>query len=354
MEILDEKIKIKIINQFNNNKIEPSYENLIYKKVCNCDIFLAIPDGIKCFLWFTFFENKKVCFLIELKTANKEINKISLLSISFDISLCLNSIFYGTLIYKQNDLKKFILLEDIFYYKGNNISFLNFNEKLNIFKILFNNDIFQYVFNLKTSIVGLPLLNTDFNILMNEIKNNIKQYKIKYICFRFFNNSKKCLFLNYNCNIHQNHQNQEKSFFNNNKINRITKYKKYKEENEVFFIVKATVKTDIYNLFAVDHKGLEIFFDIAYIPDFKTSVMMNGLFRNIKENNNLDLLEESDDEEDFEDITLNKYVFLDKKYIMSCIYDYKFKRFIPKKIINNNELNKIVSYDSIIHKKNNN
>ena len=120
------------------------------------------------------------------------------------------------------------------------------------------------------------------------------------------------------------------------------------------FIVKATTKTDIYNLFAIDNKGLEIFFDIAYIPDFKTSVMMNGLFRNIKENNNLDLLEESDDEEDFEDITLNKYVFLDKKYIMSCIYDYKFKRFIPKKIINNTELSKIVSYDSIIHKKNNN
>ena len=35
---------------------------------------------------------------------------------------------------------------------------------------------------------------------------------------------------------------------------------------------------------------------------------MNKLFRNIKENNNLDLLEESDSEDEFENIQLDKYV----------------------------------------------
>ena len=34
----------------------------------------------------------------------------------------------------------------------------------------------------------------------------------------------------------------------------------------------------------------------------KQVLMMNSLFRTIKENNNLDLLEESDDEEEFENI----------------------------------------------------
>ena len=33
---------------------------------------------------------------------------------------------------------------------------------------------------------------------------------------------------------------------------------------------------------------------------------MNDLFRNIKENSNLDLLEESDDEDEFENISRNK------------------------------------------------
>ena len=40
---------------------------------------------------------------------------------------------------------------------------------------------------------------------------------------------------------------------------------------------------------------------------------MNNIFRNIKENDDLDKLEESDDEEEFEDISIDKYVFLNKK-----------------------------------------
>ena len=39
---------------------------------------------------------------------------------------------------------------------------------------------------------------------------------------------------------------------------------------------------------------------------------MNSIFRNIKENRNLDLLEESDDEDEFENINLDKYL-LNKK-----------------------------------------
>ena len=44
--------------------------------------------------------------------------------------------------------------------------------------------------------------------------------------------------------------------------------------------------------------------------------MMNTLFRDIKENRNLDV-EESDDEEEFENISLDKFVNLDKKYIVN-------------------------------------
>ena len=58
---------------------------------------------------------------------------------------------------------------------------------------------------------------------------------------------------------------------------------------------------------------------------------MNALFRNIKENRNLDSLEESDDEGEFEDISEDKFVFLDKEIIMSCVYNYTFKRWTPLK-----------------------
>ena len=63
---------------------------------------------------------------------------------------------------------------------------------------------------------------------------------------------------------------------------------------------------------------------------------MNSLFRIIKENNNLDLLEESDDEEEFENIRLDKFVNLEKKMKMKCVYMKKFNSWKPIEISNDN------------------
>jgi hypothetical protein len=76
----------------------------------------------------------------------------------------------------------------------------------------------------------------------------------------------------------------------------------------------------------------EEYFDIALIPDFTTSVMMNKLFRKIKENYNLDALEESDDEEEFENEKEDRFVYLDKTYNMVCLFNNKFKKWYPVKI----------------------
>ena len=80
--------------------------------------------------------------------------------------------------------------------------------------------------------------------------------------------------------------------------------------------------------------GKEVFYDTAFIPDYKTSVFMNKLFRVIKENANLDALEESDDEEEFENERIDKFVFLEKSYKMQCIFNFKFKKWVPVKLAN--------------------
>ena len=61
--------------------------------------------------------------------------------------------------------------------------------------------------------------------------------------------------------------------------------------------------------------------------------MMNKLFRNIKENSNLDAIEESDDEEEFQDNREDKYVYLDRSFNMLCEYNNKFKKWCPIKVI---------------------
>ena len=105
----------------------------------------------------------------------------------------------------------------------------------------------------------------------------------------------------------------------------------YNKERSVF-IVSADVQSDIYNLIHVDGK---YYTDVAYIPNYKISVFMNSLFRNIKENANLDTMEESDDEDDFNDIRFDKYVNLEKRISMECMYHKKCKRWIPLKIHQN-------------------
>ena len=66
--------------------------------------------------------------------------------------------------------------------------------------------------------------------------------------------------------------------------------------------------------------GKSIYYKHAAITDYKTSVYMNGIFRNIKENDDLDKLEESDDDEEFENISEDKYVDLKKELPFKCVY----------------------------------
>jgi hypothetical protein len=102
--------------------------------------------------------------------------------------------------------------------------------------------------------------------------------------------------------------------------------------------IKATIKDDIYNVLSDEDGISEKLIGIALIPTYKSSVMMNSLFRNIRENNNLDLLEESEDEEDFENVNENKYVNLDKSWLMNCVYSKKFKKWQPISIVHDNKL----------------
>ena len=94
------------------------------------------------------------------------------------------------------------------------------------------------------------------------------------------------------------------------------------------FNVSPDIQNDVYYL-RNDSNSEELF---AGIPDYKTSIMMNNIFRNIKENKNLDELEESDSEEEFENEKIDKFVYLDKCVRMLCEYNYKFKKWVPIKI----------------------
>ena len=63
-------------------------------------------------------------------------------------------------------------------------------------------------------------------------------------------------------------------------------------------------------------------------------MFLNSIFRTIKENTDLDNLELSDTEDEFENIDEDKYVDLKKSIYMRCRYNSKFKAWEPVSITN--------------------
>ena len=308
-------------------KIELSYETIVHNKV-QYDYMVAIPMGKKFFAWFTTYKDQNVCLLLESGVC-KQILSVQPVITSFDTSLCLGScgtIVYGTCFnYKQN---RFFSLEDCFYYKGVKQERCN---KLSIFKRMCEQDLGRYAFNSQCLVFGLPIIHTDYPTLVKQLEE--LPYKIYSVQCYNFSNSDIFTFR---------HQDFLQTFNTpvlvktpvknaNNSVKPTTAYVKQimntSFKTQVFKVVP-DIQADIYYLVAENGQR-----SVAYIPNYETSVMMNKLFRTIKENTNLDALEESDDEEEFENSQVDKFVFLDKSYNMSCTYNHKFKKWIPTKVV---------------------
>jgi hypothetical protein len=90
-------------------------------------------------------------------------------------------------------------------------------------------------------------------------------------------------------------------------------------------VICPDAQNDIYYVLRSPDEPITANTMIAHIPNYKTSVMMNALFRNIKENRNLDALEESDDEDEAH----TPLVDLNKRVRMSCTFSARFKRWQP-------------------------
>ena len=295
-------------------KFELSYDIITHKKVHDANIILAIPEGNKYFAWFTSYKNNNVCFLLQINE-NKNIGNVEIVNASFTDKLSLGTIFYGTLFsYCKNNI--YFCIEDLYYYVGKSCINLKYFLKLEILRDIFKNEICQTALTNKFIIFGLPLILNDLKLILKEIQ--LLPYKISELKFRYFD-IKKIYAMKY----------IKPGYHHNNAIFKIT----------------ADIEPDIYNLF-IYKDGTEVFYDIAFIPNYNTSVMMNKLFRKIKENDNLDAIEESDNEEEFQNNKEDKYVYLDRSFKMNCEFNNKFKRWVPISLASRND--NIISIRNIL------
>jgi hypothetical protein len=325
-----------------------SYENITHKKVYNSDFVMAIPEGPKCFAWFTYFQEAPVCLIVDdMKQTIKPV------LCCFKTELAYGTIVSGTMIAKNQNL--FFAIQDIFHYKGADVSRKNWTDKMGLFHSLLSKDLQQVAYNREFVVFGMPPFAKTRDEVVAQMKA-IRGYK----------------FHSFHCNppypplgkVEPNAKRPDAKRLEVKQVEGTSwqgpkmitkrplalaslkpfpkvdtkghlappflKVDRVSKMRESVFVVKPDIQNDIYHLYEGDK-----YHSVALIPDYKTSVMMNKLFRNIKENANLDALEESDDEDEFEEERDDRFVFLDKSYKMVCVYNYKFKKWAPIRLQNN-------------------
>lgn len=341
-------------------QFELSYETITHKKVpSNYDICLGVPSGRKYFLWFTFFRDQNICYLLELNK-EKRIVRATVTDTDFSNECCIGTILYGSLVRDDSDTsaqstRPFLVIEDVYMYKGIPLKHACFADKLPILKRLFEHDRIQKPTTGKPHHTPKTPVYLPFMWSSAQPAPNFP-YTVHHIQYRELR--RICPHLNVPYGLrepvapeipHLRLPSTTDVFISQY----IPEYGKPQYKYSTVFRVVADVQYDIYHLYACgQNKGNSeryngasgshytrsfVYYDVAYIPNYEKSVFMNGLFRNIRENRNLDYIEESDEEEDFENTREDKYVDLTKELFMECVFSPKFKRWTPIRVVDKRE-----------------
>lgn len=312
-----------------------------HQHVHHADIVVAIPEGQRCLLWFTSTssalttgdensESMNRCVLIELSDANR-MGKRYPIKACFHTSLAYGS---GTVVMGTSSRiakLKTIAVHDIFSYKGTPYNNTNYMDKLRLFDSLFRHEIRQVSYFPDQVVIGLPLIAPG-DIPHDELITHLRSapYPVAAAQYRYINRKDNSV-----VNVSMSNMMitpVEKTTEKDNTSS--VKYIDYRAIRngrirvpDAVFSVTPDIQNDVYRLdTSAGYHGF------AAIQSYETSKFMNKLFRNIKENGNLDLLEESDDEDDFENVAEDKYVHMDKTFRLLCRYLHKINKWEPYKI----------------------
>jgi hypothetical protein len=317
-------------------------ETLGYQHVQNTNFILALPQGQKCVLWFTTSSTMNVCYLIEIDRHNR-FRKSYPIKTCFHSSLSYGS---GTImagVYFQTKKMRFVSTYDIYYYKGSPFHNRMYSETLELFDTIFEHEVRQVSYFKENVVLGLPIMfngNIEHSNLLSQIQTI--PYKIGFIQYRQAKHHRSPIMSlkfsdlehpsdNFNkcpaTNVENNNYSRKSLVFDSRAVIsgkiRIP---------DMVFNVKPELQNDVYKLCTYNNGSPDEFYSYAGVQSYSTSVFMNKIFRTIKENINLDLLEESDDEEDFENISEDKYVNLDKSCKMVCRYIPRINKWEPYKM----------------------
>jgi hypothetical protein len=292
-----------LYNRFEEH-FELSYEDRSHRKVPPnldpYDVCMVVPFAPKCVVWLSFYEEQDICVLIHIDRDRKP-QASNIIQRKGSVN---QRFYFGTMLYGSLLHEKTFIFEDLIQYMGTSTKMLTFGYKLALIE--------KFIVSCQESYPSIQFrLPISWMTTKTKPTNSIQiPYRIHHYQYRSTSKHAPIVKILLQDKVHH----QEPQFQNNHC------------RNHCKFIVKADIQYDIYHLY---NKKDNTFFDVAYIPDYKTSVFMNSIFRNIKENRNLDAIEESDDEEEFHNVCEDRFVDLKKTLEMEFEYLPKFKKWSP-------------------------
>jgi hypothetical protein len=326
--------------QYSADLGEIPYLKAIYeargKETChNADIVMLIPKGRRCLLWFTTLGTQNVCYLIDCMHVNG--NKHTLIKngtpsiihtcFASELSYGSGTILRGTYLrYKGDNL---CAIEDVYYHKGVKTQNLSLVQRLSVLQEIFTQDVHQLKYIKNQTMLAMCVM-MDSNTLPETIINTVDSlpYQIKFVQYRYDKRSETPV-----VNVELDNMKNYSVIRNKNIYNQRQPHNsKTRNVEELVFLVKPDLQDDIYHLYTYGDGGEYVFHGYAGIQSYESSVMMNKLFRKIKENDNLDALEESDDEEEFENVDEYKYVKIDTSHRIVCKYMPKINKWLPQRL----------------------
>ena len=305
--------------------IELSYEPKLHKKVY-APIYYVIPKGPKALVWYTYWKDQNVCLLVRLNERGNY-SDVQVFTTTFADALALGTIIYGTYFMHHN--QHFFTCEKLYYYKGIAVVKKPYEERMGLLLEMFESQIEQLAYTPASLVVGMPFMTDNYDEALAQME--VLPYKTYGVAATGFNKSTYGAAHAQATHVTAMHAS--------------TTHAPATHAQHAYahvFKVKACLAADNYSLYTAE----DTFFETAMVPTYKCSVMLNSLFRHIKENSNLDLLEESDDESEFENAQIDKFVDLEKTLTMECVYSKRFKKWQPIKMAAANS--KIVSMRELL------
>jgi hypothetical protein len=332
-----------------------SYEINTYKKV-SASGFYIIPRGKKCIVWLTVYKSAQEAIFFDVDP--RDHSKIKFVSIRaihpsqqfhFNDFQGSGTVLYGTLFTHGPDQQQFFAVENIHVYENACVDHLNVVQKDELLYTLFSKSgpspstharvhaqtqvMFGVAVKCGTYAEALKVANTP----------SIIPYSVYAIQGRFHTQTDNKYYQNCQSQTGGSEHTLKPQGGDKRPLQPLLTVGSEHPLPTTFaqqvrtklFMVSPQHLVDMYTLRCPITNVVEP--EPAHVGDYKTSVLLNSIFRTVRENASLDAAEESEDEEVFQasqQMHIEGYISSSSppERAMICTYNYKFKRWVPLRL----------------------